>query len=64
MTTYVIDHFSGDQHFVIKEELLTPREKEVVSLLRKGINRHTIAKHLSISEATLKTHIKNIMRKR
>lgn len=48
----------------IKESLLTPREREIVEHLRKGYNRPEISDLLSISESTLKTHIKNIARKR
>lgn len=44
-------------------DLLSPREREVALLLGEGLDRHTIAKQLSISEATLKTHIKNISHK-
>ncbi len=43
---------------------LSPREREIMSLLREGIDRRTIAQQLHISETTLKTHIKNISRKR
>jgi ATP/maltotriose-dependent transcriptional regulator MalT len=32
-------------------------------MLKKGLDRRTIAQQLHISEATLKTHIKNIARK-
>ena len=60
----ILDHFSCDKRFTIKQELLTPREKEITQLLRDGTDRRTIAKCLHISEATLKTHIKNITRKR
>ena len=60
----VIEYFSSDSRLLVREELLTPREKEVVALLREGVDRPTIARLLSISEATLKTHIKNIMKKR
>lgn len=45
-------------------ECLSPREREVVSLLKKGMNRRSVAQQLHISEATLKTHIKNINRKK
>jgi DNA-binding NarL/FixJ family response regulator len=44
-------------------QLLSPREREVVTLLDEGLDRRTIATQLHISEATLKTHIKNIARK-
>jgi DNA-binding NarL/FixJ family response regulator len=44
-------------------QLLSPREREVATLLDEGLDRRTIAMQLHISEATLKTHIKNIARK-
>jgi DNA-binding NarL/FixJ family response regulator len=44
-------------------QLLSPREREVASLITEGIDRRTIARQLHISEATLNTHIKNIARK-
>ena len=40
------------------------REREIKQLLQNGLDRKTIAQQLHISEATLKTHIKNIARKR
>jgi DNA-binding NarL/FixJ family response regulator len=64
ITAQVIDNLSYDSRFLIKEELLTPREKEIIGLLREGVDRRTIARQLHISEATLKTHIKNIAKKR
>lgn len=64
LTANIVAYLTHDIRLLIKEELLTPREKEIVGLLREGIDRHTIAEQLSISNATLKTHIKNIFRKR
>ncbi|BCL80801.1 DNA-binding response regulator [Ktedonobacteria bacterium brp13] len=49
---------------VPNETLLTPREKEIVRLLRKGYDRSSIARQLCITETTLKTHMKNIAKKR
>jgi DNA-binding NarL/FixJ family response regulator len=63
-TAYVMDGFFGDSFSALKEELLTPREREIIDLLRRGLDRPTIAKTLCITETTLKTHIKNISRKR
>lgn len=48
----------------IQDRLLTSREKEIVTLLRAGNDRESIANKLSISESTLKTHLRNIARKR
>jgi DNA-binding NarL/FixJ family response regulator len=46
------------------EILLTPREREIVCLLREGYDKSSIARKLCIAETTLKTHIKNIAKKR
>ncbi len=42
---------------------LTEREKEVLSLIAKGMNNKEIASSLVISEATVKTHVANLMNK-
>lgn len=61
---WVMDGLFGKAFATLNEDLLTPREKEIVTLLRDGLDRPTIAKTLCITETTLKTHIKNIARKR
>ena len=43
---------------------LTEREKEVLSLIAKGMNNKEIASSLVISEATVKTHVANLMKKK
>lgn len=63
-TRYVMDGFLGDAFSALNEDLLTPREKEIIELLRQGVDRATIARTLCIAETTLKTHLKNISRKR
>lgn len=60
----IMDGLFGSTFAVLNEGLLTPREKEIVTLLRDGLDRPTIARTLCITEMTLKTHIKNIARKR
>lgn len=42
---------------------ITNREKEVVSLMYKGLNYNEIANQLNISPATIRKHIENIYRK-
>lgn len=64
LTPWVMDGLLGNAFSTLNEELLTPREKEIIALLREGLDRPTIAKSLCIAETTLKTHIKNIARKR
>ncbi|PJE13696.1 MAG: LuxR family transcriptional regulator [Mycobacterium sp.] len=45
------------------EILLSRREIEVVSLMAQGMSNGAIATHLVISEGTVKTHVKHILRK-
>jgi DNA-binding NarL/FixJ family response regulator len=42
---------------------LTPREREVLTLIGQGRSNRGIAEHLFISEATVKTHINNLFAK-
>lgn len=45
------------------ETLLSRREIEIVSLMAEGKSNGAIATHLVISEGTVKTHVKHILRK-
>lgn len=42
---------------------LTEREHEVLSAMAEGMNNGAIARHLTISEETVKTHVKAVLRK-
>lgn len=56
----------GGEYFstnIVFAELLTEREKEILSLLGKGEKRKNIAKTIYISERTLTNHIQNILEK-
>lgn len=44
-------------------ELLTPREREVVQLVAEGGTSKSIAERLNLSETTVETHRRQIMRK-
>ena len=44
-------------------ELLTPREREVLALVRQGLANKAIARELGVSEKTVKTHVSNILGK-
>lgn len=44
-------------------DLLTPRERDVVSFLAKGESNKVIARHLDVSENTVKIHVQNILKK-
>lgn len=44
-------------------EMLTEREREVLGLVAQGMNNKEIAAALIVSEATVKTHVANLMHK-
>jgi len=48
-----------------KPSVVTPtrRERKVIELLGRGLRNRVIASELNISENTVRTHIRNIMRK-
>ena len=43
--------------------VLTPREVEVLELVRRGLRNREIAASLGISEETVQTHVKNVLAK-
>lgn len=45
------------------QDLLSPREKEVLALVSQGLRNRDIAQRLFISEVTVKVHVRNIMKK-
>jgi DNA-binding NarL/FixJ family response regulator len=46
-----------------KEQLLTPKEEQILKMLVKNLDNHQIANKLSVSYHTIKTHRKNIYQK-
>jgi DNA-binding NarL/FixJ family response regulator len=44
-------------------ETFTSRQKEIINAIQQGMRNKTIAHQLHLSEATVKVHIRNIMRK-
>ena len=44
-------------------DILTPREKEVLSLLAKGANNQEIADKMCVQDVTIKTHLNSIFKK-
>lgn len=60
----IFDYFRGEKKPSPGEiEQLSPREKEIIGYISKGINSREIGKKLFISEFTVKTHRRNIMHK-
>jgi DNA-binding NarL/FixJ family response regulator len=44
-------------------ESLTPREKQILALMIHGADNRTVAEHLQISYATVRTHVRSILAK-
>ncbi len=44
-----------------RHSTLSPREHEVLQLVRQGLSNATIGKALFIGEATVKTHVRHIL---
>jgi len=59
----VLEEISHPSNDPLTPDPLTGRELEVLHLVAKGINNQEIAKRLVISEATVRTHINNILAK-
>lgn len=67
VTRQLIDKFNGqhENHTVTPAQMaqLTRRENEVLALLAQGESITNVAEKLFISEATVKTHLSNLMKK-
>lgn len=59
----VLDELSRPQQRPPTPEPLTEREVQVLRLIARGLDNHKIAEQLSIGEATVRTHIGNILSK-
>ena len=58
------DRFESLTHLsVVKLEMLSPREMEVMALISKSMNNEEIADKLFLSSKTVKTHMRNIFAK-
>lgn len=65
MATKILAEFgsSSTHKESFPEERLTEREEEVLLLIREGDSNKEIADHLSITESTVKKHVRNILAK-
>ena len=66
LTHVLAELFSAQRAARSLDELLTAlsrREKEVLDCLTKGMKKDEVARHLCLSNNTLRTHIQNILRK-
>ena len=68
VTRRLLDRFAGtlptaDDHRAQAVASLTDREREILTLLANGFSNAELAKHLYLSEPTIKTHLTSIFRK-
>ena len=59
----LLAQYQNNEKNTLHSIVLTRREKEILSLLDKGMNGPQIAEHLFISSYTVETHRKNLMQK-
>lgn len=59
----VLDGFRETQEPRTKTESLTEREHDVLELVTEGLTNQQIATRLSVSDATVRTHVSNILSK-
>ncbi len=59
----VLDELSHPQKHPPTPEPLTEREVQVLRLIARGLDNHAIAAQLNIGEATVRTHVGNILSK-
>ena len=45
------------------KEKLSPREKDIIALLAKGVSNKEMANTLNVAESTIKIHVQNILKK-
>lgn len=63
VTVSLLQRIKRQSHHDQRLESLTSREREIVSLVAKGLDNHQIADQLFISVGTVKTHVSNISAK-
>ncbi|WP_442053318.1 response regulator [Paenibacillus sp. 2TAB19] len=59
----LLNEFAHGERPMEEESPLTPREREILSCVSKGLMNRDIATQLIISEHTVKNHLKNILQK-
>jgi DNA-binding NarL/FixJ family response regulator len=67
VTRRVVDRMAGRSALVAPDERLleelTPRERDVLELLARGLSNREIAAELTVEESTVKTHVKRVLMK-
>ncbi len=63
MISTLFDQFRSKEKEEDLYNSLTPREKEILAWLTKGISNKEIARFLNVSESTIKLHVQNLLKK-
>ena len=64
MTAKLVSQFRAGQNSPEADyEKLTPREREAMACLARGLSNKEIARELDVAESTVKIHVQNILKK-
>jgi two-component system, NarL family, response regulator LiaR len=63
VATMLVEQLGADADPRPPDDGLTPREREVLALVARGLANKRIARELGVSERTVKTHVSNILGK-
>lgn len=64
MTSKLINHLRHNEAEAAEQtEPLTPREKEILKWIVRGVSNKVIARNLNVTESTIKVHVQNVLRK-
>jgi two-component system nitrate/nitrite response regulator NarL len=63
LTGKLVNGLQGGDRLQAERESLSPREREVLTLLAEGASNKDLARRLDLAESTVKIHIQHILRK-
>ena len=65
LTTLLAQALRGQKPQTLRADIesLTPREQDILKLIADGLSNKMIARHLDISDGTVKVHVKHLLKK-
>ena len=63
LLSFALEHQQASQEMLERWEQLSPREQEVTALICLGLTNPEISARLMVSLGTVKTHVRNVLRK-
>lgn len=64
MTSKLVAQFrTSAQPAPTEQDKLTPRERDILSDLARGLSNKEIGRHLGVAESTVKIHVQNVLKK-